>query len=499
MKFKERDAADRQLDEYLERALARMSRQTALLLKGSSLCGAESPTRNEHRISPPPVSLAVSPMTHGVGAIIPPSEDTAGSSPDVLGPPLEEFFTPRVTRLLYDPTACCPLGHTAVRPYAPYKTECGTVRRFYCFICEKTYSELIKPKQEFELAFLVGHYFAKVSLRRFPVLLQFIGRAFQVSQTGHGFPRRLELPGLSESTEKRIVRKYAMKAADLTADNVTTLLRPHSYGFYGLDALNVPVLGEDRTCFLAENLVTSDIHCSFLTSPEEPTETVENWRRFLRGFARTVKYTRGGLKQSVMDDRKEAWEASRLELPLHVRTLDSQHVIADIEEEYLPKTFRSPKLEAMISEIKYALRYSESKEQANQIVAHVLSGRSHWLEGEKERAQRGVRETFSRLDQDTLRRLLSHWGLVRPGNALHFHTTNPTESTIGRLRETFDSLNCFQSDELVRGQVNLIILIARLTPNSRSGLSPLRRGGVKKALDDLLTLLNAFDAKSPVR
>jgi len=434
-----------------------------------------------------------------------------------LGPPLEAFSTPVVKRLYYDPSQTCYRGHIEVEPYGSYNTRWGRVQRYYCRICDETYPELTKPKNRLEEAILIAHYFARVSFRRLPIVFDRIAKIAQLSQnvslklSSGNFSigpegnkaRKLGLV-VSEATEKRIVSKYAAIAENVTADAVTRFFRPDLSGYFGIDAFSVPTLAGDRMSLIAHDLVRGDLVSQFFASKEERGETYDNCTEFMLRFRETVEHIGKEIIQIVMDDSAPLWKAGREKLPgSTVLTFDSDHEIRNIRTEFLPLTCRSPKTEALLAQIEFALRYAtpEGRREApgvkaNQILDHVMAAKDYWLCDENERAQWGILQTLNSL-QEKRDGLLSHWRLVRPGRRLHFYSSNRTESAIGVWRLGMRSLNCLHAHE--EGQVNLISLISRLMPSSRGGRSSLQRGHVNKTLDDLMPILQMFNSSSPIQ
>jgi len=412
-----------------------------------------------------------------------------------LEPALEGFLTPLIRRLLYNPSSCCPLGHKEVEPFRTYPTAYGDVQMFKCKVCGRIYPELDKPKQKFEIAFLLAHYFGHASLRTYPTVLNVIEKAVLRSL---GSVRKLPTP--SVSTEKRLVRKYAKRTSYLTVDDMVRTFRLRLSGYFAFDALNVATVAGKRAWFLAEDLRFGGLVSTFLPSAVQPHENFENWRWFLRRFRSLVDSTGHKIRQALMDDRKEGWRALELELPREsVKTPDGFHFFNDIDEEKLPRTFRSPKAEAMLSEIEFAIFYSKSKEQAQRVIDHVLQSKEHWLAGEGKRVQQGVNETLNSLNERNVKRLLTHWDLVKPGSRIHFRSTSRTESRIRTVRTITDPINCFQSVDLLPGQLNLIALIVDLMPNSRDGKSAFQRHGLNMTILDLDRILQAFDPNSPIQ
>jgi len=426
------------------------------------------------------------------------------------GPPLDVLDSPVVRRLLYDPNLTCPLGHPTVDPHSggTYETEFGVVRRYKCLTCKNTYSELIKPKHRVDAAILVLHYFGHVSARRSPVVLTHVAKALNAFPGSKETPVKIKVNNtktpkllVSRSTINRRIAYYAKIAANVSPDAVTKLFRPKFSGFFGLDAKYVPIRGVDCAYFIAHDLFKNDVPSALLTDPGEPKETLMNWRMFMKQFRQTVEGTGNTIRQVVLDDKREAWEAERLELPKKtVATLDVQHVLRDIEEKKHAERHRSAKGWGLIAELEYALRYSRSKTEEIAILQHVREARDYWLLGGSQKAQKGITAALGKLTDGNIRRLASHWDLVTAGNALHPRTTNPTEGApIGLLNDTLDSISSFQSPELAPGQMNLIFLIYRLMPSSKTGRSTLQNCGVNKTLDSLMNILLAFDTSSPIQ
>jgi len=412
-----------------------------------------------------------------------------------LEPSLEGFLGPVTRRLLYDPSLHCPFGHVAVRPDRTYPTRFGDVQLFRCDVCEKSYPEFIKPRQEFESAFLLAHYVGHSSLRLFPRVLSAVEKAILRS-----LPGVHTLPKLSVSTEKRIVRKYAKRTSHLQVDDIFRTFRLRLSGYFAVDALNISTVAGKIAWFLAEDLKFRGLISTFLPSTAQPHENFENWRSFLTRFRSVVEGTGHPIRQVLMDDRKEAWEAAPLVLPAQsVKTLDGFHFINDIDTEKLPERFRSPKAQGMLSEIKFAVFHSKSKQQEQQIIHHVLQSPEHWLAGETGRAKRGINETLESLNAWNVNRLLTHWDLVKRGSRTHFRSTSRTESKIRTVRCITDPINCFQSVDLLPGQLNLIALLVNLTPGSRDGKSSFQRHGLNMTLLDLDKILQAFDPNSPIQ
>ena len=431
----------------------------------------------------------------------------------VAGPPLEAYSTVEVRRLLYDPTRACPLGHIGVKPYPPYHDVWGTVQRYYCPTCKRTYTDPIKPKQAVETAIIIGHYFAHVSCRRFPIVFQFICKAVQleqnavltvpsmehaiVSSTTLGKTHRTYL-SCSESTVKRVTGKYSALATPISADEITRLFRPKLSGYFGIDGFFIATIDGLRVCLVAHDLVMGDLVSVFFTSFQERLETEENCRVFVRRFLKTVRDIGADIIQVVLDDREELWKACRAELPPDViLTLDVDHFMRKIDVKKLPEKYRTAKSRAMIAAIEFALRYSSSEDEAREILGYVREARNHWLEEEGHRAQAGIRQILNSLNEMNISRLLSFFSVIRKGRRLHFRSSNRTEGAIGVLSAAFDSLNCLQANE--QGQVNLIVLIARLMPSTRDGKSSLQRGRVNRTLGDLMRILQMFNPNSPIQ
>jgi hypothetical protein len=423
-------------------------------------------------------------------------------------------FDLMLRRLLYDPSKACYKGHTAVRPYRPYKTRWGPVRRFYCSVCRQTYSELVKPQQAFEMAVLIAHYFGRTSTRRLSPVFQYIAKALSKAGTSglpdlasnelsnglSGHKKKKLRPLFHESTSKRIIKKYAIIATYATPDSLTVFFHPKVSGYFGLDGFNVPTKFGKYICLISYDLVNRDVVSLYFSTNEQPTENLRNCKRFIRQFKETMGHIGVKIRQVVLDDREVFWQACLEELPADVvLTMDSWHFIANVEKS-IPMKARTPKTEGLLAEIKQALRASTSKKQATQILQHVIDSRDHWLDGESQRAQRGVREILQRLDKLNISRLLSHFDLVRPGTRRHFRTTSPTEGGgVGVFRAALKNLNCLQSEEAAPGQMNLLALIARLMPSTKDGRSSFQRGRVKKTLDDLMAILLMFDPDSPIQ
>jgi len=420
-----------------------------------------------------------------------------------------------IKRLLYDPAQSCPLGHTAVQPFTPYETDWGPVRRFRCLTCHNTYSELVKPKQNLEAAILVAHYYGHVSNRRFPIVSGFIANAMngrqglrlprlnvQLSNGEYLYSKRTITTDVlcSLPTVKRTIRKYAFMAENAPPDAITRLLRPRFSGFFGLDGKLVPIGGEKRAYLFARDLVWGDVPSALLATSEDPFESLANCRMFLRRFRATIEGIGIDIRQVLLDERKEFWEACGLELPKKaVLTSDGDHFLRDIENKKLPETFRSPKTAGLIAELEYAIRRSHSRDEANKVFQHIREARDHWLDGEMKRAQVGIDQILQKLTTAEVHRLFSHFDLVRPGNRLHFRTTNATEASVGVYADTIDSISCFQSEEQAPGQLNLITLIYRLMPTSMDGRSVLQKCRVNRTLADLMPILHAFDSNSPIQ
>jgi len=429
------------------------------------------------------------------------------------GPPLEAFSTVEMRRLLYDPSRTCPLGHLGVVLYEPYKTTWGIVQRYYCPTCRESYTDPIKPKQRLEAAIIVAHYYGHVSTRRFPLMFRFVAEAVQqagsvvltvpsmkhaiASSTSLGKTNRTYL-SCSESTVKRVTAKYSALATPISADEITRLFRPRLSGYYGFDGFLIATINGLRVCLVAHDLVSGDLVSTYFASFQERSETEMNCRIFIRRFLKTVQDLGADLIQIVLDDRDELWNACRTELPFDViLTLDVDHFMRKIDIKKLPEKYRTPKSRAMIAAIEFALRYSTSEDEAREILAYVREARNNWLEEEDHRAQDGIRQILNSLNEGNISRLLSFFNVMKPGRRLHFRSSNRTESAIGVLSAAFDSLNCLQANE--QGQVNLIVLIARLMPSARDGKSSLQRGGVNKTLDDLMRIVHMFDPDSPVQ
>jgi hypothetical protein len=426
------------------------------------------------------------------------------------GPALDAFDSPVVRRLLYDPSLACPRGHPTVDPHSAgtYKSEFGVVRRYKCLTCEDTYSELIKPRHKFDGAILVLHYFGRVSAHRSPVVLTHIAKALNAYPGSKETPIKIKVkntksPALlvSRSTVNRRIAEYSKIATNVTPDTITKLYRPKLSGFFGLDAKFVPVRGVDCACFIAHDLFKNDVPSALQTDCNDPEESLMNWRRFMRQFRQTVEGTGNRIKQVVMDDWKWAWKAITLELPKRiVCTLDDQHVLQDIEQKKLPQKLRPTKVSGFVAELEYALRRSRSKKEETAVLDHVRENHEYWLQGESQSVQERIDAAIAKLTDEKIKRLTSHWDLVTPGNALHPRTTNPTEGApIGSLNDSLDSISSFQSPELAPGQMNLILLVYRLMPNSKTGKSTLQNCGVNKTLDDLPNILLAFDPSSPIQ
>ena len=449
--------------------------------------------------------------------IDPSSEPSAvifGIPVDVPKPQLEKLFNVMMRRLLFDPSKSCHKGHSTVKPYPSYKTKWGPVQRFYCSICRQTYSELVKPKQAFEAAVLLNHYFGRTSTRRLPPVFQFItkavakdGAADSLHPTPNDSSTQLNKHRKNRaktifhvSTAKRIIRKYALIATYATPDTLTMFFHPKLSGFFAIDGFNIPTRHGKRICLIVYDLVNRDVVSLYLSTKEQPTENLDNCKRFIRRFKETMDRIRVEIRQILLDDREQLWQACLEELPSHVvLTLDSRHFIADMEEK-IPMKARTPKAEGLLAEITFAIRESKSKEQALQILQHVRDSRDHWLDGETERVRRGVYEILTSLNELNISRLLSFFNLVAPGRRKHFRSTNPMEGgAVGVFKDALSNLNCLQSNETVPGQVNLIALISRLMPSTKDGRSSFQRGRVKKTLDDLITILLMFDPDSPIQ
>jgi len=288
-------------------------------------------------------------------------------------------------------------------------------------------------------------------------------------------------------------------AVGVTPDAVTRLFKPQLSGFFGLDGYNIPIAGVDHVYLVAHDLRRGDLPSAFLASKQDPTESLENCREFVKQFRSTVEGIGTKIKQIILDDRVQLWQGCQKELPPNVvATLDVQHFLANIERKKLPERCRSAKSWGLVAELEYALRRSPSKGDAERVIEHILSARPHWLEGETNRVREGTEQTLEGLQRNT-DRLLSHFDLLAPGNRLHYRTTNPTESAIGILADTIKSISCFQSEQLAAGQLNLISLINRLRPTTKDKRSVLQKCRVNKTLADLMPILQAFNPKSPVR
>ncbi len=429
------------------------------------------------------------------------------------GPPLEAFSTVEMRRMLYDPSRTCPLGHLGVEPYEPYHTTWGIVERYYCPTCRESYTDPIKPKQRVEVAIIIAHYFGHVSTHRFPIVFRFIAQAIQlaqnmvltvpsmehaiVSSTTVGKTRRTYL-SCSESTVKRVTGKYSALATPISADEITRLFRPKLSGYFGIDGFFIATIDGLRVCLVAHDLVTGDLVSMFFTSFQERLETEENCKVFVRRFLKTVRDVGADILQVVLDDREELWKACRAELPPDViLTLDVDHFMRKIDVKKLPEKYRTPKSRGMIAAIEFALRYSTSEDEAREILGYVREDRNHWLEEESPRARVGIKQILNSLNETNVSRLLSFFSVVERGRRLHFRSSNRTESAIGVLSAVFDSLNCLQANE--QGQVNLIVLIARLMPATRDGKSSLQRGRVNRTLEDLMRILQMFNPNSPIQ
>jgi hypothetical protein len=417
-------------------------------------------------------------------------------------------------RLLYDPSKACYKGHTAVRPYPPYRTRWGPVRRFYCSVCRQTYSELVKPQQAFEMAVLIAHYFGRTSTRRLSPVFQYIAKALskagtpglpdlasnELSNGLSGHKKKKLRPLFHESTSKRIIKKYAIIATYATPDSLTVFFHSRVSGYFGLDGFNVPTKFGRRICLIAYDLVNRDVVSLLFSSNEQPTENLYNCKRFIRQFKETMERTGVKIKQMLVDDRKEFWQACLEELPSDiVLTQDCRHFLENVEKS-IPKGARTAKAEGLIAEVAFALQSSTSKERSIEILQHVTDSGDHWLNGESHRASKGVRQILRSLDELTISRLLSHFELVKPGTRKRFRSTNPTEGGgVGVFRAALRNLNCLQSEEAAPGQMNLLALIARLMPSTKDGRSSFQRGRVKKTLDDLMAILLMFDPDSPIQ
>jgi hypothetical protein len=426
------------------------------------------------------------------------------------GPPLDVFESPIIKRLLYDPSLACPLGHTAVDPHSAgnYRQRFGVVRRYTCSICDDTYSELIKPRHRVDGAILVLHYFGRVSAHRSPYVLTHVAKALNAYPGLKEAPVRIKVKDrkspellVSLSTVKRRIAEYSKIAANVTPDRITRLYRPKLSGFFGLDSKYVPVRGVGCACFIAHDLYKNDVPSALQTDHNDPEESLSNWRKFMRQFRQTVEGSGNQIKQVVMDDREQAWEAKKLELPKRIiATLDDQHVLQDIEQKKLPQKVRSNKVSGFVAELEYALRRSRTKKEEIAVLQHVRGSRDYWLQGEIQTVQERIDSAIAKLTDKNIERLISHWDLVTHGNALHPRTTNPTEGApIGALNDSLDSISSFQSPELVPGQMNLLLLVYRLMPSSKTGKSTLQNCGVNKTLDDLMNILLAFDPNSPIQ
>jgi hypothetical protein len=318
-----------------------------------------------------------------------------------------------------------------------------------------------------------------------------------VSSTTLGKTRRTYL-SCSESTVKRVTGKYSALATPISADEITRLFRPKLSGYFAIDGFFIATIDGLRVCLVAYDLVSGDLVSMFFTSFQERLETEENCRVFVRRFLKTVRDVGANIIQVVLDDREELWKACRAELPPDViLTLDVDHFMRKIDVKKLPEKYRTPKSRATIAAIEFAFRYSTSEDEAREILGYIREARNDWLEEEDHRAQAGIRQILNSLNETNISRLLSFFSVIKKGRRLHFRSSNRTESAIGVLSAVFDSLNCLQANE--QGQVNLIVLIARLMPSTRDGKSSLQRGRVNRTLDDLMRILQMFNPNSPIQ
>lgn len=268
-----------------------------------------------------------------------------------------------------------------------------------------------------------------------------------------------------------------------------------------MDGFNIPTVAGKRVNLIAQDLARKDISSSFFSSKRDPKESRRNCDAFVCRFRETMDYVGVEVKQIVMDDRRELWNACSNRLQSYIiLTSDGEHFLRDIKETLLPERFRTPKQRVLIASLEYAIRLSREEQEAREIFKQLVNDREHWLDGETERGQSGIQQTLSKVNQLNIDRLLSHFKLVEVGKKMHFRTTNPTEGgAVGVLRQMLKNLNCLQSEPMAPSQVNLIQLISRLMSSAKDGRGSLQRCGVNKTLHDLMAILHAFNPRSPIQ